>query len=510
MVLRPSRRVVLQGVAASAVTAGAGSLALSPAAARTVAPADADWAAFDREIGSAFETLGNVGGAVAVVSADAVLHTATFGVRMLEGRRPVTLDTHFAVASTTKSMTATLVAGYVDQGVVAWDQPVIDAWSGFRAPTAELTRSLRVRDLLGMGSGIRDLPRSNLEQMTAEQLWDSLVTKPVIGSVDSTFFYTNSVFAMGGYVPMLASGVAVRDLEPAYAVAMRERIFEPAGMPGTVLAGDPRGVVDDNATGYIIDTSGRAVALPYSPMDSVAPAESAMAGVSDMAAWVRLQLRHGLSITGRRVVSSANLAECWHPHVSIPTGDVANVRSNSYGMGWNVMQYQDGTRVTSHTGSLDGFSTYMGFLPEHDLGLVVLTNMEPQPTGGAWMNLVLEHLLRRRLGLDVGGGAAAMAQGAQAVADLEAVSRKAVPLNRKDVEPYLGYYENGWMLTLDGDHLLLRNASRVGTMLRMPDGTFFVSASTLQGLRVALGEEPDGTRHLDLKGFETVRRTTGS
>jgi hypothetical protein len=151
----------------------------------------------------------------------------------------------------------------------------------------------------------------------------------------------------------------------------------------------------------------------------------------------------------------------------------------------------------------------MGFLPEHDLGLVVLTNMEPQPTGGAWMNLVLERLLRRRLGLDIGGGATAMAQGAQAVADLEAVGRDAVPLNRKDVELYLGYYENGWMLTLDGDHLLLRNASRVGTMLRMPDGTFFVSASTLQGLRVTLGREPDGTRHLDLKGFETVRRTTG-
>jgi CubicO group peptidase (beta-lactamase class C family) len=75
-----------------------------------------------------------------VVSADAVLHTATFGVRTLQGRQPVTLDTHFAVASTTKSMTATMVAEFVDQGVLSWDQPVIDAWSGFRAPTDVLTR----------------------------------------------------------------------------------------------------------------------------------------------------------------------------------------------------------------------------------------------------------------------------------------------------------------------------------------------------------------------------------
>ncbi len=98
----------------------------------------------------------------------------------------------------------------------------------------------------------------------------------------------------------------------------------------------------------------------------------------------------------------------------------------------------DGTWVTSHTGPLDGFGTYMGFLPELDLGLVVLTNIEP-PTGGAWMNLVLEQLLRQRLGLDVGGGPAMMAQAAQPVADLKAVGRDAVALNRKDVEPQPSY-----------------------------------------------------------------------
>jgi hypothetical protein len=27
-------------------------------------------------------------------------------------------------------MTATMVAGFVDQSALSWDQPVIDAWSG--------------------------------------------------------------------------------------------------------------------------------------------------------------------------------------------------------------------------------------------------------------------------------------------------------------------------------------------------------------------------------------------
>jgi CubicO group peptidase (beta-lactamase class C family) len=82
-----SRRTVLHGFAASAVAAGSVSLSASPASAtsRPKVP-DAECAAFDREIRAAFDTLGNVGGAVAVVSADEVLHTATFGVRALQWR----------------------------------------------------------------------------------------------------------------------------------------------------------------------------------------------------------------------------------------------------------------------------------------------------------------------------------------------------------------------------------------------------------------------------------------
>ena len=83
-------------------------------------------------MGSAFDRMRNVGGAVAVVSADQVLYMATFGVRGLKDRKPVTADTAFRVGSTTKSMTAAIVATYVDDGTLGWDQKVVDVWSGFR------------------------------------------------------------------------------------------------------------------------------------------------------------------------------------------------------------------------------------------------------------------------------------------------------------------------------------------------------------------------------------------
>jgi CubicO group peptidase (beta-lactamase class C family) len=95
----------------------------------------------------------------------------------------VTSDTHFLVASTTKSMSSLLVATYVDEGKLAWDQRVIDAWPGFGAPTDELTNTLRVRDLLGMASGIGEpsaLSGLHEGDPTAGQLLQSIVNLPVI------------------------------------------------------------------------------------------------------------------------------------------------------------------------------------------------------------------------------------------------------------------------------------------------------------------------------------------
>ena len=66
------------------------------------------------EDNAAFDRMHVVGAAVAVVSADQVMHTATFGNRSLAPRQRLTAGTHHNVASTTKSMSAALVPTYVD------------------------------------------------------------------------------------------------------------------------------------------------------------------------------------------------------------------------------------------------------------------------------------------------------------------------------------------------------------------------------------------------------------
>src|SRR5262249_37763879 len=129
--------LVLTGVAAgTGLLAAAGAAqaetptpaALQPASERApvstpaiVASSDPEWQHFDQAVQAAMETFGMVGAAVGVVTADGILHKQTFGVRDLHSGAPVTPDTLFRVGSATKSMSAALVASFVDDGTLTWD-----------------------------------------------------------------------------------------------------------------------------------------------------------------------------------------------------------------------------------------------------------------------------------------------------------------------------------------------------------------------------------------------------
>jgi CubicO group peptidase (beta-lactamase class C family) len=490
------------------VTAAAAPLLGSPAHAAPAAHARLDWDRFDRAIRDGFDRMRITGAAVAVVSADRVLHTTTLGSRSLSPRRPVTPLTRFVVASTTKSMAATFVATYVDQGLLGWDQLAVDAWSGFRAPTDELTRSLTVRDLLGMGSGIRNPPPTDLHlgEPTAGDLMQTLVTMPVVGRPRQEFFYTNVPYAAGGYLPLLASGVALKDLGASFAKGMTDRVFRPAGMTGAAIGADPRELVDDYAVGYGSDLRGRPQALAYAAAGSTAPASSGVATLEDMAAWVRLQLRKGLSVTGGRVVSAANLAECWKAGVAAPVTPTfdPDAVSQHYGMGWFREEYRDGSTLIHHSGYVDGFTPFIGFLPAQDIGLIVLTNHDFE-----FRLFVLNVLLDQLLGLNPGVPDAIVAAGDAALAALASLDRQSRAVDLKPVAPYLGYYERGYSLQREGREVQLRLASRVWPLVQMPDGSYLVSHGILRGNPVRLARAADGTPHIEIVGFETVRRAEG-
>jgi hypothetical protein len=179
-------------------------------------------------------------------------------------------------------------------------------------------------------------------------------------------------------------------------------------------------------------------------------------------------------------------------------------------MGWIAQTYRDGRRLVWHNGGIDGFTTFVGFFPEDDLGLVVLTNAGPLPRGLYFLGYVLALLLNGRFGLNLGVKETVAAQYRAAEQQLTDLAARAAPVDAAAVAPYLGFYEKGWRLAFDADgELRLRQSSRAIRLLAMPDGGYAMAGGLIPGTAVRFFRDLEGMPWMEIQDFETVRWSAG-
>src|SRR5262245_13320133 len=88
------------------------------------------------------------GMAIAVVCKDQVVHLKGFGVRQAGMAERIDADTVFQLASVSKPLASTVLAALVGEGLIDWDDRVIDHDPGFRLSDPFATREVTLRDLL--------------------------------------------------------------------------------------------------------------------------------------------------------------------------------------------------------------------------------------------------------------------------------------------------------------------------------------------------------------------------
>src|ERR1700758_4495768 len=94
------------------------------------------------------------GCAVAAVKDGDIVLAEGWGKRDLETELPVTAGTLFAIGSTTKAFTATMVGTLVDDGLLGWDRPLRDYLPDLRLSDPVVTDRLTIIDLLSHRSGL--------------------------------------------------------------------------------------------------------------------------------------------------------------------------------------------------------------------------------------------------------------------------------------------------------------------------------------------------------------------
>jgi CubicO group peptidase (beta-lactamase class C family) len=332
--------------------------------------------------------------AVTVVKDGQVVFAQGYGVR--EFGKPAPVDTHtlFAIGSTTKAMTATLLAMLVDDKKVDWDAPVTKYLPWFQLKDSAVTRELMVRDLVThrAGLGNADYLWYGQANSTDEILRRVKLIEPSY-PVRSGFIYQNIMYAAAGAVIEAASGKAWADM-------IRSRIFDPLGMTETMPTAATLSARSNVASPHSL-VDGHVRVIENVSVDPVAAAGAVWSNVNDMAKWMQLLLDGGRlgGTDGKRLLSERSFDELFTPQTiapfdMYPTTRITKPHWMTYGLGWFQQDYR-GQAVDFHTGSIDGMVAIHGLIRDQRLGVYVLGNLDHAEVRHAIMYTVFDRFAGR-------------------------------------------------------------------------------------------------------------------
>ena len=323
-----------------------------------------DYANYIEEV---MEEDGIPGAAVAIIEGDDIIFIEGYGFQDVEKGTPVTADTLFHIGSINKSMTSMMIATLIDEGLFEWDTPAVNIYPEFELSSPESTNAVTIRHLLSMQSGIPDDAEDDfdIDNAAAEDVLDFIADTPLQGNPGDEFSYSNLSASVAGYLGVLANGEMGDGLYDGYAALLKKNVLDPIGMKTAVVRVSDAQASPHYGKSYILDQDGQPVEAEVEDFDGdpLAPSGTVKANVREMALYVSTHLNHGQAPNGNRVVSEQNIAETWKPSLE------------NYGMGWEVITYE-GIDIITHEGSYDNYLSTIGFIPEFDIGFVILTNAE--------------------------------------------------------------------------------------------------------------------------------------
>jgi CubicO group peptidase (beta-lactamase class C family) len=329
--------------------------------------------------------LGVLGVALGLVQNGKVIFADGFGMKELGGSEKPDGDTLFMVASNTKAMTTLMLAKLVDEHRIAWDTPVTTLFPKFHLGNAETTRSVLVKHLICACTG---MPRQDLEWLFEFGKMTPETSLALLGSMQPTskfgelFQYSNLMAAAAGYT---GAHVLYPQMEvgSAYNRAMQSYVFGPLGMNATTFD-FARALATNHGTAHAPDVDGKPakalMAVNYAVVP-LRPAGAAWSSVRDMLKYVSMELAQGKLPDGMTYISSGPLLERRAPQVAMS-------KDESYGMGL-MLDTTYGVPVIHHGGDMIGYHSDMMWLPEQNVGAVILTNSDP-----GWL---LRNRFRRKL-----------------------------------------------------------------------------------------------------------------
>lgn len=310
------------------------------------------------------------GTAVAVIKGDEIVYEGYFGYRDIKERKPVTRDTVFYIASMTKAFFAQMTLIKEQQGELDTTWTLQKLFPDITFIPALKADQVTITDLLGHTSGIDNWP---LVQATA---YTGLHNKPLINQIIAAS-YVNKEGAQGQFAYSnvgynLLSHWMDSHWDDTWQDNLASTLFTPLGMEHTsAYMSDAKKHQWQLAKGYSVKLPTPEEPVYLTKVDSSMQSAGGMISTApDIARFLMAQINLG-KIDNKQVL----------PHAAVKKSQEILASFDFYGMdrkyayGWFVKERM-GTQIYEHRGGYAGASTYMSYMPEHKVGLVVLSNQD--------------------------------------------------------------------------------------------------------------------------------------
>lgn len=301
------------------------------------------------------------------------------GVRKAGAPERATLGDRFHLGSDTKAMTATLVAGLVEEGKLSWETTVGEvfrdtvpnmdaAWKPVTLTQLLTHRAGAPANLDADGLWGRLWERKGTPTQQRLQLVKGVLVRPPAAQPGTTYIYSNAGFAIAGAMTEKVTGRPWEDL-------IQERLFQPLGITtaGFGAPGTP-GKIDQpwghTAAGKPVEPGPNADNPP-----AIGPAGTVHMTLGDWSKFIALHLRGTAANPHRQfaLLQPETFARLHQPAAG--PGEV-------YACGWIVTQrgWAKGSRpgdtglVFTHAGSNTMWFCVTWLAPEKDFAVLIACN----------------------------------------------------------------------------------------------------------------------------------------
>jgi CubicO group peptidase (beta-lactamase class C family) len=294
------------------------------------------------------------GAAVMVIQNGKILKEQGYGLADLENKPRCGIDTNFRLASVTKQFTAMAILMLSESGKLSLDHPI----TKFLPEFPDYGQSITITDLLTHRSGLIDYedvipPGTSIPLSDRNVLSLLCKERKTYFTAGSEFRYSNSGYALLSLIVEAVSG-------NTFAAFLKQKIFAPLQMNGTIAYEAGLSQISNRAYGYVKEND-RFVPSDQSLTSSVLGDGGIYSSVRDLYRWDQ-------ALYTDKLISKTLLRRSFSA-----ISPVSDMEGSGYGFGWYVGKYH-GNDLIWHYGSTCGFTTRIERIPERKFTVIILTN----------------------------------------------------------------------------------------------------------------------------------------